>query len=81
MERAYCTKYSLVSAPSNGFSKYSDKILLPDATALTRHPGSERAFADIRARKLLNTSGILRKSQSPAQDDCVSILCNMPMQN
>ena len=34
MERAYCTKYSLVSAPSNGFSKYSDKILQQDATAL-----------------------------------------------
>ena len=66
MKRAYCTNCSLVSAPSNGFSKYSDKVNGNlTQPPYTRHPDSERAFPDIHVRKLLEAARNIKKiSQS-----------------
>ena len=61
-ERAYCTRCSLVSASSNGFSIYSDQDYSNRTQPpFTHHPGSGRAFTDIHVRKLLVTGRNIKK--------------------
>lgn len=52
---------SLVSAAADRFSKHSGEAAKPDAAARIRHPGSKRAFRDIRVPKLLTYERNVKK--------------------
>ena len=73
--------FSCVGLRYMDFLKYFGQVEIGNETAIYSPSGLMSGFPGHPCPEISGMlNGILRKSHIPTQDDCVSILCNMPME-